>query len=101
MTKSEIDHLEDGYRWRKYGQKAVKDSPFPRLCTSQKCTVKKRVERPFEDPSAVITTYEGQRNHHSPTTLRGNAAALLSPLSTPQELFGQILPNNQAHPNSF
>jgi hypothetical protein len=30
MTKSEIDHLEDGYRWRKYGQKAVKNSPFPR-----------------------------------------------------------------------
>lgn len=31
MTKSEIDHLEDGYRWRKYGQKAIKNSPFPRL----------------------------------------------------------------------
>ncbi|GJN15237.1 hypothetical protein PR202_gb02132 [Eleusine coracana subsp. coracana] len=29
MTKSEVDHLEDGYRWRKYGQKAVKNSPFP------------------------------------------------------------------------
>ncbi|KAK2977840.1 hypothetical protein RJ640_012086 [Escallonia rubra] len=104
MTKSEIDHLEDGYRWRKYGQKAVKDSPFPRSyyrCTTQKCTVKKRVERSFEDPSIVITTYEGQHNHHSPTTLRGNAAALLSPLSTPQKLFGQILPNNQAHPSSF
>ena len=34
MTKSEIDHLEDGYRWRKYGQKAVKNSPFPRLYTT-------------------------------------------------------------------
>lgn len=30
MTKSEIDHLEDGYRWRKYGQKAVKNNNFPR-----------------------------------------------------------------------
>lgn len=30
MTKSEVDFLEDGYRWRKYGQKAVKNSPFPR-----------------------------------------------------------------------
>ena len=30
MTKSEVEHLEDGYRWRKYGQKAVKNSPFPR-----------------------------------------------------------------------
>ncbi|RWW29478.1 hypothetical protein GW17_00005996 [Ensete ventricosum] len=32
MTKSENEQLEDGYRWRKYGQKAVKNSPFPRLC---------------------------------------------------------------------
>ena len=31
MTQSEVDHLEDGYRWRKYGQKAVKNSPFPRF----------------------------------------------------------------------
>lgn len=31
LTKSEIDHLEDGYRWRKYGQKAVKNSPYPRF----------------------------------------------------------------------
>lgn len=30
VTKSEVDHLEDGYRWRKYGQKAVKNSPYPR-----------------------------------------------------------------------
>lgn len=30
MTKTEIDHLDDGFRWRKYGQKAVKNSPFPR-----------------------------------------------------------------------
>lgn len=34
LTKSEIDHLEDGYRWRKYGQKAVKNSPYPRLIIS-------------------------------------------------------------------
>ncbi|CAH9101030.1 unnamed protein product [Cuscuta europaea] len=40
MTKSEVDHLEDGYRWRKYGQKAVKNSPFPRfIVTLVKCLV--------------------------------------------------------------
>lgn len=42
-------------------------------CTTQKCTVKKRVERSYQDPSTVITTYEGQHNHHLPATLRGNA----------------------------
>ncbi|KAK4491604.1 hypothetical protein RD792_002359 [Penstemon davidsonii] len=78
LTKSEVDHLEDGYRWRKYGQKAVKNSPYPRSyyrCTTQKCPVKKRLERSFQDPSIVITTYEGQHNHHLPSTLRGNVAA--------------------------
>ncbi|ERN03304.1 probable WRKY transcription factor 48 [Amborella trichopoda] len=78
MTKSEVDHLEDGYRWRKYGQKAVKNSPYPRSyyrCTSPKCGVKKRVERSFEDPSTVITTYEGQHTHQSPASLRGGGGA--------------------------
>ncbi|GKU99664.1 hypothetical protein SLEP1_g12476 [Rubroshorea leprosula] len=74
MTKSEVDHLEDGYRWRKYGQKAVKNSPFPRSyyrCTNSKCTVKKRVERSSEDPTIVITTYEGQHCHHTVGFPRG------------------------------
>ncbi|CAL1410519.1 unnamed protein product [Linum trigynum] len=78
MTKSEVEHLEDGYRWRKYGQKAVKNSPYPRSyyrCTTQRCGVKKRVERSFDNPSVVVTTYEGQHNHHLPSTLRGNVAA--------------------------
>ncbi|KAK4476611.1 hypothetical protein RD792_015773 [Penstemon davidsonii] len=30
QTRSEEDILDDGYRWRKYGQKAVKNSNFPR-----------------------------------------------------------------------
>ncbi|KAL5782107.1 hypothetical protein ACOSP7_007136 [Xanthoceras sorbifolium] len=74
MTKSEVDHLDDGYRWRKYGQKAVKNSPYPRSyyrCTSAGCGVKKRVERSSEDPTIVVTTYEGQHTHPSPITPRG------------------------------
>ncbi|PWA98707.1 DNA-binding WRKY [Artemisia annua] len=82
MTKSEIDHLEDGYRWRKYGQKAVKNSPFPRSyyrCTNSKCTVKKRVERSSEDPTTVITTYEGQHCHHTVGFPRGLSSPYESP----------------------
>lgn len=74
MTKTEVDHLDDGYRWRKYGQKAVKNSPFPRSyyrCTSASCGVKKRVERSTEDPSVVVTTYEGTHAHPCPMTPRG------------------------------
>lgn len=86
VTKSEIDNLEDGYKWRKYGQKAVKNSPFPRSyykCTSPKCGLKKLIERSSENPSMVITTYLGKHNHHSPTTLRGRAAMLPPPPPPP------------------
>lgn len=33
QTRSADDILDDGYRWRKYGQKAVKNSLYPR-CAS-------------------------------------------------------------------
>ncbi|KAE8679588.1 putative WRKY transcription factor 71 [Hibiscus syriacus] len=78
MTKSEVDHLEDGYRWRKYGQKAVKNSSFPRSyyrCTTPSCNVKKRVERSFTDPSIVITTYEGKHIHPIPIMPRSSLPA--------------------------
>ncbi|CAL9128190.1 unnamed protein product [Musa textilis] len=29
-TKSEIEKLDDGYSWRKYGKKMMKNSPNPR-----------------------------------------------------------------------
>lgn len=34
QTRSADDILDDGYRWRKYGQKAVKNSLYPRLIHS-------------------------------------------------------------------
>ncbi|XP_057426767.1 WRKY transcription factor 23-like [Lotus japonicus] len=111
MTKSEVDHLEDGYRWRKYGQKAVKNSPFPRSyyrCTSASCNVKKRVERSFTDPSIVVTTYEGQHTHSSPVMPRaGFGGAPIRPgysTACGATNFGSVLQGNylsqyQHHPH--
>ncbi|RAL44026.1 hypothetical protein DM860_014163 [Cuscuta australis] len=68
-TMSDVDVLDDGYKWRKYGQKVVKNTHHPRSyyrCTQDNCRVKKRVERLVEDPRMVITTYEG-RHVHSPS----------------------------------
>ncbi|XP_010494803.1 PREDICTED: probable WRKY transcription factor 8 isoform X3 [Camelina sativa] len=104
MTKTEVDHLEDGYRWRKYGQKAVKNSPYPRSyyrCTTQKCNVKKRVERSYQDPTVVITTYESQHNHPIPTNRRtamfsGTTASDYNPSSSP--VFSDLIMNT---PRSF
>ncbi|KAE9597352.1 hypothetical protein Lal_00007400 [Lupinus albus] len=69
QTTSEVDLLDDGYRWRKYGQKVVKGNPYPRSyykCTTPGCGVRKHVERASTDPKAVITTYEGKHNHDVP-----------------------------------
>jgi hypothetical protein len=30
QTRSDVDVLDDGYKWRKYGQKVVKNSIHPR-----------------------------------------------------------------------
>ncbi|KAG0517614.1 hypothetical protein BDA96_09G104600 [Sorghum bicolor] len=83
QTLSDIDILDDGFRWRKYGQKVVKGNPNPRSyykCTTVGCPVRKHVERASHDTRAVITTYEGKHNHDVPVG-RGAAsrAAAVAP----------------------
>ncbi|CAA3002742.1 WRKY transcription factor 44 [Olea europaea subsp. europaea] len=55
----------DGYNWRKYGQKQVKGSQYPRSyykCTKPNCPVKKNVERTLDGQIAEIV-YKGVHNH--------------------------------------
>ncbi|KAM0941629.1 putative transcription factor WRKY family [Dioscorea sansibarensis] len=95
QTASETDILDDGYRWRKYGQKVVKGNPNPRSyykCTSPGCSVRKHVERASNDLKSVITSYEGKHNHDIPVA-RGNnhsnsasSMATTSAISRPQVL---------------
>ncbi|CAJ1960505.1 unnamed protein product [Sphenostylis stenocarpa] len=80
QTTSDIDILDDGYRWRKYGQKVVKGNPNPRSyykCTFPGCPVRKHVERASHDLRAVITTYEGKHNHDVPAA-RGSGSNSIS-----------------------
>ncbi|KAG4402904.1 hypothetical protein AAZX31_02G288200 [Glycine max] len=79
QTSSEVDLVNDGYRWRKYGQKLVKGNTNPRSyyrCSNPGCPVKKHVERASHDSKVVITTYEGQHDHEIPPgrTVTQNAA---------------------------
>ncbi|QHO52899.1 putative WRKY transcription factor [Arachis hypogaea] len=72
MTESESESLEDGYKWRKYGKKSLKKSPFPRSyyrCTAIGCNAKKRVDRYMDDPTHVLITYVGLHAHDLPPIL--------------------------------
>ncbi|KAM7495792.1 hypothetical protein LguiA_020206 [Lonicera macranthoides] len=60
----------DCWSWRKYGQKPIKGSPYPRgyyrCSTSKGCSAKKQVERCRTDSSMLIITYTFNHNHPDP-----------------------------------
>nr|AHC54615.1 WRKY10 [Chrysanthemum x morifolium] len=66
----------DSWAWRKYGQKPIKGSPYPRgyyRCSSSKgCPARKQVERSRADPTMVIVTYSCDHNHTSPASRNHN-----------------------------
>uniref|UniRef100_A0ACD5Y638 Uncharacterized protein n=1 Tax=Avena sativa TaxID=4498 RepID=A0ACD5Y638_AVESA len=65
--------VDDGFSWRKYGQKEILGSPNPRgyyRCTYQKtqgCAATKQVQRVDEDPTLFDVTYHGTHTcvHHN------------------------------------
>jgi hypothetical protein len=68
----------DGYRWRKYGQKAIAASAFPRRyyrCSLNGCTAKKQVQRSLGAEAKLVTTYEGEHSHAPPQPHQLKAAA--------------------------
>ncbi|KAL3500248.1 hypothetical protein ACH5RR_039341 [Cinchona calisaya] len=58
----------DEYSWRKYGQKPIKGSQYPRgyyKCSTVKgCPARKHVERATDDQTMLIVTYEGEHRHN-------------------------------------
>ncbi|GAB2214898.1 hypothetical protein Drorol1_Dr00019265 [Drosera rotundifolia] len=60
----------DSWTWRKYGQKPIKGSPYPRgyyRCSSSKgCPARKQVERSKVDPTTLLITYSFDHNHSIP-----------------------------------
>ncbi|RDX58110.1 putative WRKY transcription factor 27, partial [Mucuna pruriens] len=61
----------DLWAWRKYGQKPIKGSPYPRnyyRCSSSKgCVARKQVERSNTETDMFIVTYTGDHSHPRPT----------------------------------
>ncbi|KAK1275078.1 putative WRKY transcription factor 69 [Acorus gramineus] len=68
----------DSWAWRKYGQKPIKGSPYPRgyyRCSSSKgCPARKQVERSRLDPTTLVITYSSDHNHPWPTPRHKSSA---------------------------
>ncbi|XP_061339313.1 probable WRKY transcription factor 11 [Gastrolobium bilobum] len=66
----------DEYSWRKYGQKPIKGSPYPRgyykCSTVRGCPARKHVERAPDDPTMLIVTYEGEHRHAIQAAMQEN-----------------------------
>lgn len=66
--KETSDLVDDGHAWRKYGQKQILNSTYPRhyfRCThkyDQKCQASKQVQKIQDNPQLFRTTYYG---HHT------------------------------------
>ncbi|EOA36996.1 hypothetical protein CARUB_v10010013mg [Capsella rubella] len=68
--KGDTTPPSDSWAWRKYGQKPIKGSPYPRgyyRCSSTKgCPARKQVERSRDDPTMILITYTSEHNHPWP-----------------------------------
>ncbi|KAE8681539.1 hypothetical protein F3Y22_tig00111318pilonHSYRG00045 [Hibiscus syriacus] len=69
--------IDDGYCWRKYGQKAIHGSNFPRgyyRCThrhSQGCLAIKQVQRSDNDPTNFEVKYKGRHTCNQASQFAG------------------------------
>ncbi|CAH8265471.1 unnamed protein product [Arabidopsis lyrata] len=78
---------DDNHTWRKYGQKEILGSRFPRAyyrCTHQKlynCPAKKQVQRLNDDPFTFRVTYRGSHTCHIYSTApTASSAAPTAPI---------------------
>ncbi|KAK9124786.1 hypothetical protein Sjap_014388 [Stephania japonica] len=82
---------EDGFTWRKYGQKEILGSMFPRgyfRCTHKNfygCEAKKQVQRLDQDPNIFEVTYYGHHTCH----LSSSAPSAFPPTSNVDQQLSQ------------
>ncbi|CAN4075897.1 unnamed protein product [Withania somnifera] len=101
---------DDGYSWRKYGQKDILGARYPRSyyrCTYrhvQNCWATKQVQRSDDDPTVFDITYRGYHNcHHAtysalqPTPLENQEFKKHAVYQTGQQYSNQALMNLRAN----
>jgi hypothetical protein len=94
----------DLWAWRKYGQKPIKGSPYPRgyyRCSSSKaCSARKQVERSRTDPSMLVVTYTSDHNHPWPTQRNALAGSTRPASSSSSSARGHHGHNHRHHPSA-
>ncbi|KAL0715735.1 hypothetical protein Bca4012_065057 [Brassica carinata] len=95
QVESEEDHPDDGFRWKKYGQKVVTGNANPRSyyrCTYNGCKVRKHVERSADNVKFVVATYDGIHEHvPPPERIRKSSTKNQSGSSMSQDSINQTL----------
>ncbi|CAL0313348.1 unnamed protein product [Lupinus luteus] len=97
MKQVVADGICDSWAWRKYGQKPIKGSPYPRsyykCSTSKVCLAKKQVERNHLNPQLFLVTYTSEHSHPHPTrrnslagSTRKNNNSIVEPTSSTFDL---------------
>ncbi|KAK4836892.1 hypothetical protein QYF36_001107 [Acer negundo] len=83
----------DLWAWRKYGQKPIKGSPYPRnyyRCSSSKgCSARKQVERSNTEPNIFVVSYTGDHTHPRPTHRNSLAGSSRNKLPRVQNLVAE------------
>ncbi|KAL1292435.1 probable WRKY transcription factor 65 isoform X1 [Arachis hypogaea] len=92
----------DSWAWRKYGQKPIKGSPYPRgyyRCSSSKgCPARKQVERSRVDPTMLVVTYSCEHNHPWPSSRNHNRSSNKKPQPSAEDLLvDPVEPDLEGH----
>ncbi|KAF8013371.1 hypothetical protein BT93_I1269 [Corymbia citriodora subsp. variegata] len=109
QQKREVHHVttadgvsSDMWAWRKYGQKPIKGSPYPRSyyrCSSSKgCLARKQVERSSSDPGVFVVSYTGEHNHTHPTRRNALAGSTRNKFASPKAKQPAIAKGNRCAP---
>ncbi|KAA8520936.1 hypothetical protein F0562_011609 [Nyssa sinensis] len=95
---------DDGYSWRKYGQKDILGATYPRSyyrCTYrslQSCWATKQVQRSDEDPTIFDITYKGK---HTCNQAPHTAPAPASPEKQETKQINHHISHQQQQPNEL
>lgn len=95
---------DDGYNWRKYGQKQVKGSENPRSyfkCTHPNCLTKKKVETSLVKGQITEIVYKGSHNHPKPQSTKRSASTAVASHQNSSRGNGQDIGEDEADPKRW